>query len=89
MKLLEIIHLRLAGDSPRNLVEAIRGSVDSQADPTQVRVYRHARIAGDLIIHLHRDLIGGSELTSDLGARLASVLREYGMVEHSVWQELA
>jgi N-methylhydantoinase B/oxoprolinase/acetone carboxylase alpha subunit len=88
MRWLEIIHLRLAGKNPGALVDAIRKTVDSGTDSMEVRIYRHAKLETDLIVHLHRNAAGGTENTSDLGARLASVLREYGMVEHSVWQEL-
>ena len=88
MRWLEIIHLRLAGENPGALVDAIRKTVDSGTDSMEVRIYRHAKLETDLIVHLHRDAAGGPKGTCELGARLASVLREYGMVEHSVWQEL-
>jgi hypothetical protein len=88
MKTLEIIHLRLAGDRPESLVDVIRKSVDSRSDPSDVRIYRHSRIESDLVIHLHRNTEGGDARSSELGARLASVLRDYGMVEHSLWREL-
>jgi hypothetical protein len=88
MKWLEIVHLRLAGDNPGVLVDSIRKTVDSEAHSMEVRIYRHTKLETDLVIHLHREVTGGRELTSDLGARLASVLRDYGMVEHSVWREL-
>jgi len=88
MRWLEIIHLRLAGENPGALVDAIRKTVDSGTDSMGVRIYRHAKLESDLIVHLHRNAAGATGRASDLGARLASVLREYGMVEHSVWQEL-
>ncbi|MFV2073804.1 MAG: hypothetical protein ACC742_14280 [Thermoanaerobaculales bacterium] len=88
MKTLEIIHLRLAGENPQTLVEVIRKSIDSESDPTEARIYRHARLKTDLAVHLHREVAGKSDRASDLGIRLASLLREHGMVEHSVWEEL-
>jgi hypothetical protein len=88
MKTLEIIHLRLAGLNPQTLVDVIRKSTDSENDPMDVRIYRHTRLEADLAVHLHREIAGESVHTSDLGVRLASVLREHGMVEHSVWEEL-
>ena len=87
MKTLEIIHLRLAGESPQTLVEAIRKSVGSEPDPVAVRIYRHARLETDLAVHLHRDVAERNDGASDVGIRLAALLREYGMVEHSVWVE--
>ena len=87
MKTLEIIHLRLAGDSPQTLVDAIRKSVGSEPDPMEVRIYRHTRLETDLAVHLHRDVAMRNDCASNVGIRLASLLREYGMVEHSVWVE--
>ena len=87
MKTLEIIHLRLAGDNLQTLVDVIRTSIDSGPGPMKVRIYRHARLKNDLVVHLHREGAERSDHASDLGERLASVLREHGMVEHSVWKE--
>ena len=87
MKTLEIIHLRLAGDSTQTLVDAIRKSVGCGADGMDIRLYRHTRLETDLAVHLHREITGRSAQASDVGTRLASLLREYGMVEHSVWVE--
>jgi hypothetical protein len=87
MKTLEIIHLRLGGNSQHGLIEVIRKSIDSENDPLEARIYRHASLENDLAVHLHREIAGKSDHSSDLGVRLASVLREHGMVEHSVWVE--
>ena len=87
MKTLESIHLRLAGPSPQSLVETIKKAVRSCSDPMEARIYRHTRLQTDLIVHLHREAVEGSGSASDVGIRLASLLRGYGMVEHSVWTE--
>ena len=86
MKILEIIHLRLAGKDPENLVDIIRGSSGSASELSEARIYRHSRLENDLAIHLHRDA-GSDKGTSDVGVRLAAVLKEIGMVSHSVWTE--
>ncbi len=87
MKTLEIIHLRLAGDSPQTLVDAICKSIGADPALVGVRIYRHARLKTDLAVHLHWSATGRSDYASDVGVRLASLLREYGMVEHSLWAE--
>jgi hypothetical protein len=87
MKSLEIIHLRMAGDNPQALVDLIRKSVGSQLDLMDVRMYCHARLETDLVVHLHREMTQQSDRASECGERLASMLRAYGMVEHSVWVE--
>ena len=85
MKTLEIIHLRLAGDSPQTLVDVIRKSIGSEPDLMEVRIYRHTRLETDLAVHLHRESAGRNDRVCDVGIRLASLLREYGMVEHTLW----
>ena len=85
MKTLEIIHLRLAGNSPQTLVDVIHKSVGSASDGMDIRIYRHTKLETDLAVHLHQEVTGRSGQASDVGTRLASLLREYGMVEHSVW----
>ncbi len=87
MKTLEIIHLRLAGDSPHTLVGVIHQSVGPAPEGMTIRIYRHTRLETDLAVHLHRDVAPRNDCASDIGIRLASLLREYGMVEHSVWAE--
>ncbi len=103
MKTLEVIHLRLAGDDPGRLADEVRGAAGEAAESLEVLVYRHAKIEGDLLVHLFRpgaeqqdaaprtrpgseaDGLGSEDEPSELGLRLASLLRRYGLVEHSVW----
>ena len=87
MKTLEIIHLRLAGKDPRNLVDIIRGSVGSASVLSEARIYRNSKLENDLAIHLHREASGSGDKSSDIGIRLASLLKDYGMVSHYVWTE--
>jgi hypothetical protein len=90
MGCLEIIHLRLAGATPPGLVadirQAIRQAIGVGGTVTQAHIYRHAKVAGDLSIHLHLGPGEGSRLSA-LGTHLARALKEYGMVEHTVWLE--
>jgi hypothetical protein len=87
MNALEILHLRMAGVCPETLVDEIRRSVDSQPDVLDVRVYRHAKLETDLVVHLHRVITQSADRACECGDRLASMLRAYGMVEHSLWVE--
>lgn len=87
MRTLEIIHLRMAGATAHSLVELVRDSVRSQADLSDVRVYRHSKLETDLVVHLHRKTDHRSDSACECGERLTSILRGYGMVEHSVWVE--
>ena len=87
MNTLEVIHLRMAGESPQALVDVIRKSVGSQPDSVHVRVYRHTKLETDLVVHLRQAMTQQSDCPCECGERLASMLRAYGMVEHSLWVE--
>jgi hypothetical protein len=87
MKIVEIVHLRMAGHSPQTLIDVIRKSVGSHPDLEDVRIYRHAKLETDLVVHLHRAIAQQSDRPCECGERLASMLRAYGLVEHSVWIE--
>jgi hypothetical protein len=85
MRILEVIHLRMAGDESETLAEFARTAAGDAVDPLAVRIYRHARVEGDLLIHIHRTDPKERIEASELGVRLASVLRLHGLVDHSVW----
>ena len=87
MKRLEIIHLRLAGNAPANLLTDIRRSVFASAETDTVRLYFHATIPTDLSVHIRTETKTRDKNTSDLGLCLAAALREFGMVQHTVWIE--
>jgi len=87
MNTLEVIHLRLAGVSPETLADSIRAAVEPSSEQIKIRVYRHGRVKTDLVVHLHREVDEGDDRVSKLGNQLASMLRGYGLVEHSVWVE--
>jgi hypothetical protein len=88
MKTLEALHLRLAGEERGTLVDLIRRCVETDEPSIDVRIFGHATLATDLVVHLHREAPARATRTSDLGVRLAALLRNYGMVEHSVWSRL-
>ena len=87
MKRLEIIQLRLAGSLPDGLIEEIRQSAASEKQPTSVSIYHRANVENDIAIHLHQEVPESDNQASNLGLRLAAALREYGMVEHTVWRD--
>lgn len=85
MRILEAIHLRMAGDHPEDLVELVRAAAKEALEAVEARVYRHARVEGDFLISIHRRGPNEGIEVSELGVRLASALRAQGMVAHSVW----
>jgi len=85
MSILEVIHLRMAGNDPTALAETVGTVVGDAVDLRDLRIYRHARVEGDLLVHLHREATDPRDQASELGLRLAALLRAHGLVEHSVW----
>jgi hypothetical protein len=87
VKRLEIIHLRLAGALPPGLLDEIRQSTMPTKESTSVDLYCRVNVENDVAIHLHLRESGPEDQASDLGVRLAAALKEYGMVEHTVWRD--
>lgn len=85
MKILEIIHLRLAGETSRNMVKLMREFIGPEPEGVEVRFYCHVKLENDIAVHLHREGAGREEGPSEVGTRLAALLKDYGMVDHSVW----
>jgi hypothetical protein len=90
MSRLEIIHLRTAGKSSEALARQIREAIGSEVDGTGVvTIYCRNGLDTDVAIHIARHGSGKNEAgPSALGLHLASALAAYGLVEHTLWEEL-
>lgn len=88
MKRLEIIHLRSSGKPLESLARSIRQSIgEGRSGGEVVTLYRRHGLDTDLAVHI---LDSGQPATrgpSRLALRLASALRAYGLVEHTLWEE--
>ncbi len=90
MSQLEIIHLRASGEPIEAIAERIKESSASvQQDVDVIVVYRQVGLDTDLALHLHHRTLMPGEGASPSGLRLAAALSGYGLVEHTVWKELA
>lgn len=87
MKRLEVIHLRLAGQRPEALIQQIRDAVIRHDPNMVIRIYQHAAVETDLAIHIQMAEPPANQVDAELGVRLSTALREYGMVEDTVWIE--
>jgi hypothetical protein len=87
MSRLEIIHLRTAGRASADLAVQVREAIGPEIDgPGVVAIYRRCGLDTDVAIHIKdRGETGGPSL---LGLHLAEALGAFGLVEHSVWEEL-
>ena len=88
MRILEIIQLRSAAKPKELLSEQIKKSVEAVGEQTEVvTIFRRGDLETDLAIHIHHPDVPRGD-PSGLGLRLASSLRAYGLVDHTVWENL-
>lgn len=85
---LEIIKLRAAGNSP-DLLEKITssGSAPDQNGLVKIKYYRHAFLDTDLSLLLEWHTEELEKQGSALGLQLAKALKDFGLIDHSIWIE--
>ena len=88
MKWLEVIKLRLAGKESGFLKEILLsvGRIH-QCGLLETRIYHHAALESDLSIHLYWDTQGPDRNGSGHGLHLAWELKEFGLIDHTLWIE--
>jgi len=89
VSILEIIHLRSSIEPIEALTDRIRESIWADGHGSDVvTLYRRHGLGTDVAVHIrHRGEAGGSG-SSELAVHLAQALKAYGLVEHSVWEEI-
>jgi hypothetical protein len=86
---LEIIHLRSSGEPVESLTERISESIrEGGEEASTLTLYRRHGLETDLAVHILSPEVAIKTGPSDLALRLASELRAYGLVEHTVWEKL-
>jgi hypothetical protein len=88
MRWLEIIELRSADGNREHLESILTNIINEVARETKKHaavVYKHVMINNDFSIHLTHDTMKIDSSGSQLGLRIVSSLKEYGLVNHSIW----
>ena len=91
MKWLEIIQLRTTERSMTKLksqLEALINEVEEETKKQAIKAYSHIAIDTDFSVHLFHDSKKAEVNGSQLGLYLASALKEFGLVNHSIWIEM-
>ena len=91
MKCLEIIELRTAESNSKLLDMQMQKLIDNVAKEMSnesIKAYFRVMIDTDFSIHLFHDSLEGDKSGSKLGLYLTSILKELGLVNHSVWKEI-
>jgi hypothetical protein len=86
MKWIEMIRLRSAEKAPESLKTLFSASTEN-VPPGLIGagIYRHALWETDWSLHLRWDSENPEKNGSALGIRLAQALKEFGLVDHSIW----
>ncbi len=91
MSVVEIISLRgttaLSEEFCRTLMTCVRDQRQFSPLP-EVRTYRMKNIESDVSFHVIWESEDIKWEKSDFGISLAKYLKEFGLVSHSVWQQL-
>ena len=89
MRRLEIIHPQCTEEPLDLLADRIRGSVNPNCDLARfVTLYRRNGLGADVAVHIFHHDAPRADLSSSLGLHLASALRSFGLVKHTLWEEL-
>ena len=91
MCVIEIISLRGTTALSEEFCRILMGHIQEQRQfsiQPEIKTYRMKNIESDLSFHLIWTSIDPKSEKSDLGGSLANYLKEFGLVSHSVWQQL-
>lgn len=90
MKHLEIIELRTTGkngDALRTFLASWQKEVSADKNAPQIIIYKRAVAEMDISIHLQYDTPAKAKEVRFLSERLAVILKNFGLVNHTVWVE--
>jgi hypothetical protein len=90
MKCLEIIELRTSDMDSKKLDKTLVQFIDDlnkEYENYSIRLYRHLTVETDWSFHVHYHSKGLTTSPSTVGLKIASALKEFGLVHHSVWSE--
>jgi hypothetical protein len=91
MKWIESIQLRSAG-SNREILESklqrLADEVVSKRKRQVIMAFSRVSIDTDFSIHIFQDSKKVENGGSRLGLRLAAALKEFGLINHSIWMEI-
>ncbi len=92
MKWIEVIELRSAKGNQELLESKLQQLIDAvskEGKQQTIKAYKRVMLDDDFSIHLFHDSNKIENSGSRLGLYIASVLKDFGLVNHSVWAELA
>jgi len=91
MKWLETIELRSVDGNRKFLepqLQKLISEVDKETKKQAIKIYSRVMIDTDFSIHLFHDSKKVESGGSRLGLRIGSALKDFGLVNHSIWIEM-
>jgi hypothetical protein len=88
MEWMEVIKLRIAEKTPELVeqeIEELIKELGNNGNMKDIRLYHNAVVNNDLSVHLYWQSGKAEPQGSATGLCLAHVLREFGLISHSVW----
>ena len=88
MKWLEVIHLRATEQESDRLIFIIKQLIDEireKGNCQEIKMFNRALLETDVCIHLYHDNDKAETAGSPIALHLASALKTFGMVNHTVW----
>ena len=90
MKLLEVIELRSVGVNQIKLKGQLKSLIEDLIkveEVQKVKIYNRLKVDTDFSVHIIHETEGANFSGSPLGLCLADLLKEYGLVNHTIWAE--
>ena len=91
MQWLEIIQVRSVGTGRAEFQEQFRMLILENArcceQGVDIKLFQHSSVTSDFSIFICHDSNSTEKRGSEFGIRLAWMLKEYGYVDHTVWQK--
>lgn len=91
MNWLEIIEIRSACGCQKLIDSKLKNLIEEttqNAMQLNLRIFKHATLDTGFCIHLLHDSNQIEDEGSTIGIHLASAMKEFGMVNHTVWIEM-
>ena len=88
MEWMEVIKLRIAEKTPELVeqkVEKLIKEIGNNGSMRSIKLYRSAVVNNDLSVHLNWESGKAEPQGSATGLCLVHVLKEFGLISHSVW----
>ncbi len=90
MMWLEVIHVRVTDQECDRLLPIFTDllkEIREKENCKKVQLFRRALLKNDVCLHLYHDSENAGVEGSPVGLHLATMLKPFGMVNHTVWTE--